>query len=66
MKKEITIDVCFTNKEMVTIRDVLFYSWEDDKFLRMDKTGGKVIVALANVNYFTVKEETEVDDAEIH
>lgn len=58
MKKEITIDVCFTNQEMVTIRDVLFYSWEDDKFLIMDKTRGKVIVTLANVNYFTVKEET--------
>lgn len=58
MKKEITIVVHFTNQEEGTIRDVLFYSWEDDKFLSMDTTRGKVIVALANVNYFTVKEET--------
>lgn len=58
MKKEITIVVHFTNKEMWAIRDVFFYSWEDEKFLSMDTTRGKVIVALANVNYFTVKEET--------
>ena len=58
MKKEITISVYFTNQEMWTIRDVLFYSWEDDKFLSIETTRGKVSVTLTNVNYFTVKEET--------
>ena len=58
MKKEITIVVYYRNQEMWTIRDVLFYSWEDDKFLSIDTTRGKVIVVLANVNCFTVKEET--------
>lgn len=57
MKREITIVVHFTNKEVWTVRDVLFYSWEDDKFLSIDTTRGKVIVTLANVNYFTVKSE---------
>ena len=58
MKKEITIVVYFTNQEKWNIPDVLFYSWEDDKFLSIDTTRGKVIVVLANVNCFTVKEET--------
>lgn len=58
MKKEITIVVYYTNQEMWTIRDVLFYSWKDDKFLSIETTRGKVSVTLANVNYFTVKEET--------
>lgn len=58
MKKEITISVYFTNQETWNIPGVIFYSWEDDKFLTIERTTGKVIVVLANVNCFTVKEET--------
>ena len=57
MKKEITISVYFTNQEMWTIRDVLFYSWEDDKFLSIETTRGKVSVTLANPS---VEPETEI------
>jgi len=58
MKKKITIVVRFTNQELCAIRDVLFYSWEDEKFLSIDTPTGRVVAALENVNYFTVKEET--------
>lgn len=58
MKKEITIVVYCTNQETCTIQDVIFYSWEDEKFLSINTTRGKVIVVLANVNCFEVKEET--------
>ena len=60
MKKEMfRIFVYYTNGEMTTVPDAIYYNWSDDKFLIIETSQGKVVVVLENVQYFTVRKIDE-------